>query len=509
MRASRFPRRRIRNRLGALTALTLLALACAPSEAPDELAPGTYLSPMVQLQRLQGEEDHLHVDEVRLREDGLLLQCSYTFGIVDATDAADMRYLSEGLRHTIPDDRRRPGCIHLASDGDEVYTTHRGNIRNPAFLSGWDIGDPRRPRQLAVLQEPGVSYEGIDVAGGHVYVGLRDRGLGVYRRDGDGFTRVGGVAGFTNAWGVKARGDTVFVADGPGGLVTVDASDPTAPTVLGRAPTGGHARGLAVDGDVAYVAAGAAGLVVVDVSDLSAPNVIGRVGTPGAAVRVDVSGDHAFVAAWRDARVYDISTPATPRLVGAARLTVDDDDPDGDRPAATSRVLGIAGRGTDVFVGNWHVLHSYRLHPKRRAPAIRLPETAALTDFGRVEPGRSYTLSFEVTNQGTAPLTLLGNDVAGDAFRVEPTRVRVPAGDSVHLSLTFTPSTDAPARGYLRILTDDPAAPLRTAYLVGNRPGLGVGMQLPETTAVLLDGQPWSSSAIEGKVAMLSYFATF
>src|SRR5688500_14054859 len=63
-----------------------LASACSsgpaapdnPDAAPEDLRPGTFLSPLVQLQRLQGVEDHLHVDEVRLREDGLLLQCSYT-----------------------------------------------------------------------------------------------------------------------------------------------------------------------------------------------------------------------------------------------------------------------------------------------------------------------------------------------------------------------------------------------------------------------------------------------
>jgi hypothetical protein len=81
---------------------------------------------------------------VRLRPDGLLLQCSYTFGVVDARDARRMRYLSQGLTHTIPGDTRRRGCVHLAWDADVVYTTHRGNIRNPAFLSGWDISDPRR-----------------------------------------------------------------------------------------------------------------------------------------------------------------------------------------------------------------------------------------------------------------------------------------------------------------------------------------------------------------------------
>jgi hypothetical protein len=65
-----------------------VATGCNNDEdKPDEehLEPGHYLPPLVELQRLQGEEDHMHV----------------------------------------------PGCLHLAWDEDDpnlVYTSHRGNI---------------------------------------------------------------------------------------------------------------------------------------------------------------------------------------------------------------------------------------------------------------------------------------------------------------------------------------------------------------------------------------------
>jgi len=490
--------------------LVLLAAACA---APStELEPADYLSPLVRLQRLQGTSDHLHVDEVRLRDDGMLLQCSYTFGVVDARNAAGMRYLSQGLRHEIPGDRRAPGCIHLAADGDVVYTTHRGNLRNPAFLSGWDITDPREPVQLPVLQEPDTSYEGIDTANGYLFVGLHEQGLGVYQRaDDGGFTRLGLAAGLVNAWGVSARGDTVFVADGGGGLAIVDASDPTAPMMRGRVATGGSATGVVLDGDRAYVAAGSAGLVVVAVDDLDNPTILATVPTPGSAVRVDFSEGHVFVAAWRDFRVYDVADPTAPRLIAAARLPragADGDDPD--RPLLTSRILGIAARGNDVFVGNWHVLHSFRLFPERSAPNMRLPETFTQFDFGAVADNESATRPFEVTNQGTAPLTVVNAWVAGDAFSVTPPQLRIAPGETATLSLTFRPTAAGrEEEGYLRILSDDPSTPLRTAYLIGNRPGLGVGMELPETTAMLLHGGEWSSNETRGTVTLLAYFATF
>ena len=472
--------------------------------------PASYQSPLVQLQRLEGQNTHLHVDEVRLRSDGLLLQCSYTFGVVDTSDAGSMRYLAQNLRHKIPGDNRSPGCIHLAWDGDIVFTTHRGNIRNPAFLTAWDITNRQAPAQLSVVQEPGVSYEGVDVAKNNIYVGLHEKGLGVYRRDASNkITRVGGASGFLNAWGVSARGDSVFIADGIGGLVTVDAADPTKPRILGRVQTGGQARGVVVNGNTAYVAAGSAGLVTVDISDLAKPRVVGRASMPGTAMRVDYSGGRVFVAAWNDARVYDVLNPESPRFIGAVRLTEELNRVEDGRPAVTSRVLGIAARENDVFVGNWHVLYSYRLHPDRIAPSVRLPETAGLLDFGPVEAGKSKTIPFQVVNQGTAPLNLLKVSVSGGAFSVEAPEVAIAPGGSTQLLLTYSPSKAGAEEGYLEIASNDPDSPVRKAFLVGNRPGLGVGMPLPETTGVLLDGTPWSSAQAQGRVLLLNYFATF
>jgi peroxiredoxin len=496
--------------IGPIALVSLSAVAYSRQAGQDLRVPQAYQSPLVQLQRLDGRNTHLHVDEVRLRSDGLLLQCSYTFGVVDASDAERMRYLAQNLRHTIPGDDRTPGCIHLAWDGDIVYTTHRGNIRNPAFLTAWDITKREAPVQLPALQEPGVSYEGVDTANGNIFVGLHEKGLGVYRRDASNqISRIGTALGFSNAWGVAARGNSVFVADGVGGLVTVDVTNPAKPRVLGRVSTGGQARGVVVNGNIAYVAAGSAGLVVVDISNLSKPRITGKAEMPGTALRVDYSAGRVFVAAWNDARVYDVTQPQTPRFIGAARVTRDLDRVEDDRPEVTTRILGIAARGNDVFVGNWHVLHSFRLHPDRRAPSIRLPESASLVDFGPVEIGKSKTIPLSLMNQGTAPLKLSNLSMSSNAFRVTATDKVIPAGGFTELSLTYTPTKSGSETGNLLIESDDPETPLRRAFVAGNRPGLGVGSTLPETTGVLLDGTRWSSSQANGKVLLLTYFATF
>jgi hypothetical protein len=336
----------------------ILILAGCSSGTPDvPIEPGRYSSPLVQLQQLVGRNDHLHTDEVRYRAaDARLFHCSYTFGVIDARDPARMTYLAEDLRHTIPGDSRRPGCIHLAWDGDIVYTAHRGNIDNPAFLSGWRLRpNPKNPErldpvQLPVLQEPGVSYEGLDVANGLIYAALRQNGLGIYRRDDRrGFVRIGTASGLSNAWGVRVRGNTAFVTDGLAGLAIFDVGNPRQPALLGRIATGGQARGLAIDGDRAYVAAGSGGLVIVDVSRPEVPRLLGSARVAGSAIRVDYAGGRAYVAAWNDARVYDVSNPSAPRFIGAARMTRDLSPEDDGRPDVTSRTLGVAAHGDVMF----------------------------------------------------------------------------------------------------------------------------------------------------------------
>jgi hypothetical protein len=475
-------------------------------------------SPLVRLQKLGNDSTHLHTDEVRHRaSDQKLFHCSYTFGVIDTRNPDAMVYLAENLRHTIPGDTRRPGCIHLAWEGDVVYTVHRGNIDNPTFLSGWDLRpDPANPQklnpvQLPVLQEPGVSYEGLDTANGHIYVALRAKGLGIYKRDADkGFVRVGTSTDLNNAWGVRVRGTTAFVSDGLAGLAILDVADPAKPRLIGRVTTGGQARGLALEGNIAYVAAGSAGLVVVDISKLASPRVIARAETPGSAIRVDFSAGRVYVAAWNDARVYDVAVPAKPRFIGAVRMTKELGGADDARPPVTSRTLGVAARGDVMFVGNWHQIYSYRVVPNRVAPSLALPEEINLIDFGPVAQGASASVPLTLTNQGTAPLTVTGVSSDKPQFTATPSQARILPGKTSTLTLTYTASTTEKETSLLHIKSDDPAEPSRAGYLVGNQPGLGVGRKLPETTINLVDGGQWSSTKeAKGQVTLLAYFATF
>jgi hypothetical protein len=518
-------RTRIPTILGIL--LCVAASGCGEEEVPDPiLQPGHYLSPLVQLQRLQGEEDHMHVAQLRYREvDSKLFYCSYTVGMIDASDPQGMDYDVQGLQHVTPSGSPRdPGCLHLAWDEDDlniIYTTHRGNIDFAEFLSGWDLTDPDAPVQLPALQEPGIRYGGVDVENGLIYVALQEGGLGIYDYDAvNGFTHISTATGLENAWSVQVIGDIAYVADGTGGLATVDVSDQLAPSFIGRVPFGGIAEDLVVADGIAYVAAGSAGLVLVDVADPAAPVVLSQVPTDGSAVGVAYAAGRAYVAAWNDTRVYDVSDPAAPTMLSSLRLTTEQDyencsgDPevcvaDTSRPDPTARNLAVAATGDTMFVGNWWVPYSFRVFPERTAPHIVLPEDVALIDFGPTDVGTASTHELTVKNDGTAPLTLYDNWIDNEAFSVSPTQVKIEPGESTVLTLTYTATADSLETANLQLRSDDPLQPVRTAYLVGNQPGLGVGQPLPDVMVTLFDGSSYSTATQTGNIMILAYFATF
>lgn len=495
--------------------------------AESPLEPGHYQAPLVQLQRLQGTESHMHVAQVKYRaSDSKLFYCSYTFGMIDAADPQNMRYRAQGLRHQTPSGSpRAPGCLHLAWDETNpniVYTSHRGNIDFARFLSGWDLTNVAAPAQLPALQESNTRYGGLDVENGLIYVALQEGGLGIYSYDpvGRSFTRLGTAAGLANAWSVIVHEHTAYVADGVGGLATVDVTDPAAPVLLGRVVFGGNAEELAVEGTVAYVAAGSAGLVIVDVSNPASPSVISSVAIPGSAVGVAYSAGRAYVAGWNDVRAFDVSTPGAPSFIGATRLTTEQAYqvctgspevcvPDDLRPDPTARTLAVAAHDDTLFIGNWWVPYSFQVHADRKAPYLVLPEDVALVDFGPAAPGEARSHELLVRNDGTAPLTLYSNYASAGAFQVSPPQVRIQPGESTTIKLGFTPSRAEMERGLVTFLSDDPGQPRRDAYVLGNRPGLGVGKPLPETVATLLDGTTYSTAPLTGSVQLLAYFATF
>lgn len=506
-----------------------------------DLDPGRYQTPVARLAQVFDDkgavgahgvlEDHMHVDEVRYRDlDQRLLYCAYTFGVIDVSDPADPEYEAQGYEWDLPSATGRDtGCLHLDwddADPDIVYVTHRGNVDFHPHLSVVDLGtfapDPEDPADTELapvlapsLSEPGVSYEGLDAEGDLVYVALHTDGLGIYQRDPatNQVARVGGAPIVGNAYDVEVVGDIAYVLDEQQGLYLLDVSDPANVTEVSHLFVGGVDRDLQVQGDRVYIAGGGAGLVIVDASDPAAPTVLSYTDTYGTAVRLGVDGDMVAVAAWNDTRIYDVSDPAAPAIVGAARLERPKtyaDDPGNERPDITARTLGVDLHGSHLYVGNWMTPYTYAIHPERRAPYLVLPEDIYYMGLGTVSAGETGTYTVDVRNDGTAPLTVTDAWVDDDAFTVTPSQVRIEPGDEAELTIAFTADEEVERTGIFHLSSDDPVQPLRKGYVVANADGIGIGDPLPYTEGTDVNTlASWSSDAAEGRVTLLAYFATF
>jgi hypothetical protein len=114
------------------------------------------------------------------------------------------------------------------------------------------------------------------------------------------------------AYGVTVSDNYAYVADGYGGLVIIDISNPAVPTLVGSYDISG-AYDVKVSGSYAYVAGCSDGLVIVDISNPATPAFIGSYNTAGNAYDVEVSGNYAYVADYDNGLVIvDISNPTSP-----------------------------------------------------------------------------------------------------------------------------------------------------------------------------------------------------
>jgi len=133
----------------------------------------------------------------------------------------------------------------------------------------------------------------------------------------DHFRWVGGLRAY-GAGTVDIAGDLGCLCLPQVGMHTFDASDPTAPVLLGFVPISGWLWEVVIDGDLAFVARGSWGLSIVDLSNPEHPIVVGSINPPGIASDVFVDFPMVYIASGRDEGAYivDASDPTNPVLVG-------------------------------------------------------------------------------------------------------------------------------------------------------------------------------------------------
>jgi hypothetical protein len=165
---------------------------------------------------------------------------------------------------------------------------------------------------------------------------------------------------------------------------------------------------------------------------------------------ITITGDFTIQPAVPPARFItagdslEITVTFSPSETGLRQgtLTISSDDPD-----EPQRMVQLNGTGTQMDI------------------ELSLDSL----DFGPVPLQNQFALSMWIYNTGTAPLSLDSLFVSGD-FSVQPEippAQSIAAGDSLEITVTFTPTESGPTAGTFTIHSNDPDEPELTITLTG------------------------------------------
>jgi len=179
------------------------------------------------------------------------------------------------------------------------------NLSTPTIVGFFSI--PTTPRGLKVVNN---------------YAFIADRAGGVLIIDVSSPTSPSLVISIDNlpgeAWGIDVSGNYIYVADYDSGLQIVDSGNITNPIITGFCNTPHYARGVIVLGNYAYVADDASGIQVIDIRNKTNPIIVGFCDTPGIADSIAISGYYAFVADYTTGlQIIDIRNITNPIIVGS------------------------------------------------------------------------------------------------------------------------------------------------------------------------------------------------
>ena len=196
-------------------------------------------------------------------------------------------------------------------------------------LTVFDVSNAASPTKIGGVFFNGYWGTDVCVAGGYAYVAAQQAGLKVVDvRIPAMPTLVRTVMTTDEAFAVAAAGNYVYVVGGfsGGSLDIVDVTNPLMPSRVGSLRLLNDPRDVVVSGNYAYVAVQprpdgsgpyvGGGLLVIDISNPTAPSVVGKLDTPGWASGVGISGTHAYVADWSIHSV-DVSDPTRPYPLGS------------------------------------------------------------------------------------------------------------------------------------------------------------------------------------------------
>lgn len=488
---------------------TLTGLALTVAGCGDQAAPGE--EPM-------DEEEPTPDPEEEEEGPDLVQACVGTADALVHLGSSDHDGSMDGLRHLAALDDVVYGCAQ--NTGVALWDV--SNLANPTILRGdprgtatchglaidkvsrtmavaradvielYSVEDETAPTLMSTHPRAGA----VDLAfgtDGRLYAAAQGAGVFAYRIEADQLVEVARASDAqSDARAVATVGRTLTVAEGRTGVrvfdVTGDTLTPSSPVLVT-----GTAVEVEMRGATAYVAT-LEGIAQIDATDPESPRLTGQTQSPGTAMGMALTEYGLWVADWTALRAFDPNT-----LAYAADETLVNDIPTFLDRSAT--VLEDEGR---VFVAHWTGLRTYAPCPVD-APSL-WPEASRM-EFNNVIVDEPKTRVLTLRNLGNQSLRINALSTDHSTFTVEDGGFDIPAGGAGPIEITFTPLDDTPVQGNLIIMSDDPDEPERRVSLAGNIPRAVLGSKVEPFHDVDTNGQPWRPKDLEGKVAILSYFA--
>ncbi|HAB15933.1 MAG TPA: hypothetical protein DCE44_05730, partial [Verrucomicrobiales bacterium] len=220
-----------------------------------------------------------------------------------------------------------PAAPTLLSTNPNVYSLDDLVVRGSRVLATGlialgqilDVSDPRNPTRVSVIEAstPGVSIAAHD---DWVAVARGEAGLDILRLETDDtLERLAHLDLPNGASHVEWKGQYLFVASGPDGLVIVDATDHAQPKVVTNTDSEllTRAGSFRIIGDHAYVTDWSRGLVIYDIQVPPSPHELGWFPTAIGGVGIRVQGNYAYLLTGRSGlTVLDVSDPDRPIRIG-------------------------------------------------------------------------------------------------------------------------------------------------------------------------------------------------
>jgi len=237
--------------------------------------------------------------------------------LTECSDGAD----NDGDTFT---DLADPGCLGL-DDSSELSSSVCDNgvdddmdgladYPDDPDCTGTEDSRELKPLAAGVLDMPGVA-SGVYVIGDYAYVANGEFGLLVVDISDPSDPSLRGILFNEPVYNIHVLGSYVYGSN-VDTLLVIDVSNPEMPVKVGSYVAPGSIEDIVVSEGLAYLACRNAGLVIVDVTDPGDPVGLSSCATTYArAVRVD--GGRAYVADNNDGlKIIDVSDPASPNVIG-------------------------------------------------------------------------------------------------------------------------------------------------------------------------------------------------